>query len=117
MSDYNLGAKEVIETQSRGLSWIMEMEAVSDPTFSNALLFNIFRLSKKVIDVQIVCDSINKRMLIWIKLTWWGRKFHGKKIEEAIVEMVIGVLPNYELRVVQDREILDKSLKLLEGVK
>ena len=109
----NMVLTEAQDAQVKGLEWLAEMEAISSPTFANAIILNIYRVSKRINDVQIVCDTINKRMLVWVDLDWWGNKFNKPQIEELIINLLRDVLPTFEVRVVYDQSILEKSLKLL----
>lgn len=101
--------------QGDALKWLLEMEVVSDPNVLNSIILNIYRLSKTINDVQFVTDIKQKKILVYIELSWFGRKFKQKSIFEACQNMLNDALPSYRKRIVFDREILDKAIKLVKG--
>ena len=96
-----------------GLHFLLEIEMLQNPAVANALILNIFRVSSRIKDTEILTDSNNKRMLVWIKLDWLGRKFFTESIKKNIVSMLTTALPAFQFRVVEDRVIFDKSLNLM----
>lgn len=108
---------EQMTSQSNALKWLMEIEASSDPNFLNALLLNIFRVSKRIKDVQVVMDPQKKKILIWLELDWLGRKFFQRKTLEAVGALIIDALPTYSYRVILDKTILDKAVELTQRLK
>lgn len=104
-----------METKNQALGWIMEMELVSDPNFINALLLNIFRVSSNIKDCQVVIDGVKKRMLVWLELDWWGRKFKQEKLKELVEAMLLTALPSFTFRVIYDPKLLKRSIQIAKG--
>lgn len=108
----NIEALDQNKTNGEALNWVLEMELVSDPNFINAILLNIFKITPRIKDVEIISDSVNKKMLVWLKLDWWGRKFNQVKIQETVDSMLNQALPSYKFRVIYNRELFEKALDI-----
>lgn len=104
------------ETISEGIAFLLEMEQVNNAPVQNALVLNIFKVSKYIDDVQILADQEARKMLIYLKLNWWGRRKHEKRVAEDVIAMLAGVLPNFAFRVVYDWAVFEKGLKMAEKI-
>lgn len=108
----NLSTEDAKTASNEGLRWLLEMEALNNPSTQNALVLNIFRISKRVLDTQLVMDTRNKKMLVFLKLTKWGDWFERKSIAFQVANMIKEVLPSFQLRVTYSEDILSKSLEV-----
>ena len=104
-----------INPQASALRWLLEMEIVSDPNVFNGLILNLFRISKKIKDIEIVTDTRDKKLLIYVdlQLNRWFKDRQKERIQHMIENIVSDALPSYERRVVFDRNILEKALELV----
>jgi len=102
-------------SSSAALSWMVEMELVTNPNVLNAMVLNIFRMVRGVKDAQFVIDTTDKKILIYLELTRWSAWFHKGKAESEVTELIDQVLPAFKKRVVFDKTILEKALQLLKG--
>ncbi len=109
---YELDANTSPQAYSEGLAFLLELELINNPAVANALVLNIFRVSNRIKDTELLTDYENKRMLVWIELDWLGTKFFEKKIRKNIEQMLMKALPSYDFRVVSDRLLFDKAIKL-----
>lgn len=96
------------------VKWLLEMESVMDPNVINVLILNIYKVSDRIKDVEIVFDDKRKAILIFLELSKWGQWFHAKNIQDWVEEVITQALPSYRMRVIYDREILGKALEILE---
>lgn len=102
--------------QFAGLKFLYEMELVDDPQLINNLKLNIFDISSSIRDVEFLSSYHHRQMLIYIELSWFGRKFLQKGIEAEILDRVQQLLPNFKFRVTSDRKILDMALDRVKTV-
>ena len=102
--------------QTGAVKWLLEMEAVMDPTVQSTIILNIKKLDPAIADVQLIFDTNRKAVLIYlhVKLGWW-RKW--RKWDEFLVQLVENqmdeALPTYRKRVVTDYTIFEKALKIV----
>ena len=99
--------------QPEAVAWLMEMELVGNPTVLNNLILNILVGIPGVKDANLVVDTNNKKILIFLVLSWFSAKFKSKAIAVQVNDIISQVLPAWRLRVVFDRTILEKALKLI----
>jgi len=102
--------------QYAGLKFLYEMELIEDPQLINNLKLNIFNVSSCVRDVEFLSSYNHRAMLIYIDISWIGRKFLLKRIESGILERVTQLLPKFKFRVTADRKIFDLSLEKVKTV-
>ena len=103
--------KDFVKASSR---WLLEMNLLNNDYVKAALLTNIYVLSSSIKDVELLVDQHNKRMLIYIEFSFFGRLFQNKSKLSSNVEMLIkDALPNYELRVIYDKVLFEKAIMLL----
>ena len=96
------------------LGWLMEMEILQDPNIYNALILNILKCSKHIIDVHLVVDTQNRAILVYLEVGFLGRHFFRNKISMD-VENLLKAIPSYRSRVVFDKAILDKAIQILKS--
>lgn len=102
--------------QYAGLKFLYEMELIDEPQLINNLKMNIFDISSSIKDIEFLSSYHHRQMLIYIEVSWFGRKFLMKRIEDGILERVKQLLPNFRFRVTSDRKILDLALKTVQSV-
>lgn len=107
-------SEEKFKYQYAGVKWLYEMELLDDPQLVNNLKLNIFSTSKHVKESEFIMSQEDKKMLIYIELSWWGRTFKAREIKQDIVELLSQLLPNYRFRVTTDRSIIDLALQKLK---
>lgn len=101
--------------QYEGLKWLYEMEILDDPQLINNLKLNIMDATEfKVKDVEFVMAQSQQKMLIYVKLGWFNRKFKSKGIFIQIQERVTQLLPNFQFRIVTNRSILELAITKLK---
>src|SRR5690606_18085919 len=101
---------ETIKTQAAGLKWLYEMELLNSPQLINNLKLNIFTTDTTIKDVELLIDQNTKGLLIYVKLSWWGRKFRQDRIKMNIEDLISQLLPTYRKRVIHERWIFDLAL-------
>lgn len=94
-----------------GLKFLYEMELVNDPQLINNLKLNVLAVSPRIKEVDFLSSYHHKTMLIWVDLTWWGRKFYEKRILNDVHEIVQQLLPKFKFRVVSDKNIFELALR------
>lgn len=102
-------------SNSEALAWLLEMELVSNPYVLNSIILNMLVGIKGVKDTELVIDEKQKKILIYLELTWFSAKFNKIKIEQKVNEMIGQILPSFKKRIIFDRTILEKALKLVAG--
>ena len=99
-------------TISEGLKWLLELEMLQDPNVHNAIILNIFKVSRHIKDVQLVIDSDRKRMLVYIEVSRIGRWFYLKNIFMEVESMLKDTLPSYVFRITNDSKVLQRAIEL-----
>lgn len=102
--------------QFAGLKFLYEMELIDDPQLINNLKLNILDISGSIRDVEFLSSYNHRAMLIYIDVSWFGRKFLLKRIEASILDRVKQLLPNFRFRVTAERKILDMALEKVQSV-
>jgi hypothetical protein len=102
------------ETISEGIAFLLEMEQVNSVPVQNAIILNILKLSGHIKEAEIVADQDQRKMLIFLRLGWWGNLWHKREIAEDVISMLRSALPSFEFRVIYDPEILEKARVLAE---
>lgn len=114
MDDSN---QDKFKYQQNSLKWLFEMELITNPQALNNIKLNIFLVSKFIKDIQMLVDTEKKSMLIYVKLSWWGKKFYKKQIITDIYSMIEQLVPNYRFRITEDFDLLNKALTLVADSK
>jgi len=96
--------------------WMAEIQFVSGEQFLNSVVLNIYRVSRSIRHVEIINDSNQEKMLIFLKLTKWGMWFKQESIAQTVLAIMGQVLTSYEFRVIYDQKQFDKSLELAKKV-
>ncbi len=108
---------ELDSAYGEGLSWLLELNLIQNPAVANAIVLNIFKVSNRIKDAEILTDTDHKRMLVWIELDWLGKKFFTKEITKNIEKMLQSALPSYQFRVVTDKTLFQKAINLMRPKK
>lgn len=102
--------------QQSGLKWLYEMELLDDPQLINNLKLNIMDASGfRVKEVEFVMAQSEQKMLVWIKLSWFYKRWGLNKTCNAIQERLVQLLPNFTFRIITDRSILELAITKLKG--
>lgn len=99
---------------AEALSWLLEMELVSSPYVLNSLILNIFSLVKGVKDAEFVIDERQKKLLVYLKLSWFSQRFRAKRTEDKVMNLLDQALPSFQKRIVFDRTVLEKAMAIME---
>lgn len=97
--------------QYEGLKWLYEMQLLDNPQLINNLKMNILLVSTSIRDVELLVYREKKQMLIYINLTWYGRKFKKDQIFIEVEEVVSQLLPSFKFRVTDDFNILTLAIE------
>lgn len=101
--------------QHSGLKWLYEMELLDDPQLINNLKQNVMSASRfRVRECEFIMSQEDRKILIWIELNWFWKKFFLKQINYDIFDVLSQLLPNYQFRIVTDRKILDLAITKLK---
>lgn len=103
-------------TQSEALGWLIEMERLQDPATLNALVLNTFKVDRGIKNTEFIVDEKAKKLLVFVELSWWARKFRARLIREQVESMLTEILPSYRLRVTSDAEILAKAKAIMARI-
>lgn len=101
-----------------GLKWLYEMESVNSSTLQNNLYMNLYAFPN-VVDVEMIIDKYQRKMLIYVKFSWFVRKFLKARKRELIIGMLDQLqelLPSFEFRIIEDRKLFDLALKRMEQI-
>lgn len=99
-----------------GLRWLYEIEAVNSPTLQNNLYMNLLSFPG-VVDCEILLDRYQRKMLIYVKFTWFLRKFRrAERIDlvNSMLDQLQELLPSFEFRIIEDRKLFEKALRRME---
>jgi hypothetical protein len=99
-----------------GLKWLYEMEAVNSPVLLNNLYGNIYSFPN-VADAEILLDRYNKKMLVYVKFTWFVRKYwHSRKklVTISILDQLQELLPSFEFRIIEDKALFDLAVQRMK---
>jgi len=107
---------DTIKTQAAGLKWLYEMELLNSPQLINNLKLNILTQDSTIKDVELLIDQNSKAILIYIKLSWWGKVFRKDRIFVSIEDLITQLLPTYRKRVIHERWIFDLAIKKAKQV-
>lgn len=96
-----------------GLRWLYEMEAVNSTALLNNLYGNIYSFPH-VVDAEILLDRFGKKMLIYVKFTWFVRNFwisRKKYITMSILDQLQELLPSFEFRIIEDKALFNLAVQ------
>lgn len=100
--------------ETNALAWLLELEKIDDPNLLNALILNVYRIFPQVTDVQLVIDKRNRRLLVWVELSFWGSLFKQKQTVRQITEIIKEKLPSFQIRTTTDINLLKQALEIIE---
>lgn len=97
--------------QFAAIKFLFDAELIDDPQLINQMKRTCFSVSPCVKDVEFLSSYAHRSMLIWLDLSWLGRKFLAKRIILEVQDRVQQLLPRFRFRVITDRKILDLALE------
>lgn len=100
-----------LKFQFAGINWIREMEILSNPQLINQLKMNILNVSKRINDIELLIAEENRQMLVYVQLSWLGRKFFKRQIFEETEEVLSQILPSFKFRVTDDPKLFALALE------
>lgn len=101
--------------QYAGLQWIREMELLDNKQLINILKMNILLVSNRVKEVELLISSENKQMLVYLDLSWLGRKFFRKSIFADTEDVLTQLLPSFKFRVIDDPKLFATALERVKA--
>jgi len=102
------------QSQIGGLKFLYEMEWVRDPQLINNLELNLFSLDSGIKEVEFIFDEHNKKLLIYLELSWWATKFRSKLILEDVQSLINQLLPSYQHRVVFEAQLFNSVVERIQ---
>jgi len=103
---------EKIAVQVESIKWLYDMEMIDHPQLINHLKLNIYTLTKNIKNVELLFLQEQKSMVIYYELGFFDRILGGYKDNNLIITDLIGqLLPNFRLRIVNDKKLFDLILK------
>jgi hypothetical protein len=104
-------AKDVVPG---ALRWLYDLEQVTSPHLLNNLYLNIYAQSSHIKDVDLLIDKENRKMLIYMRFGFIANTFRRVKLKvlKNTLDNVQKLLPAFEFRIVEDRALFDKSLRI-----
>lgn len=100
--------------QYEGLKWLYEMQMLDHPQLINNLKLNILMVSKRIEEVELLISREHKAILVYLKLSWMGRKFYKESIFLETEEVLSQLLTTFKFRVIDDPKIFKMSLDKVE---
>ena len=98
------------ETIGASTKWLLELNLLDNEYMKNTIMFNIYKVSTKIKDVQLVIDIESRKMLVYLELTKLGNLFAKKEIGRNVAELLHEALPTYQFRITYSPEVLQKSI-------
>lgn len=102
--------------QYAGLKFLYDMEIVDDPQLLNNMKLNIFSVSPSIKEIEFLASYPHRSILVWLEISWFGKKFLEKRIIAGVTDRVQQLLPNFRFRVTTDRRIFDLALARMKTV-
>jgi len=99
---------------AEGTRWLLELELLDNGHIKNALIANVYKISTHIRDVEILIDQVDRKMLIYLELSAFGKLFQRKKLSSMVLDMLQEVLPAYQFRVIFDKVLFVRALVGLE---
>lgn len=100
--------------QFEAIKWLIDMDLLADPRVVHTIKANVLGGNPRVRELEYICTTeFDKQMLIWLDVSWWTNKFYRKGIILDVGEVLSNLLPEYKIRVVTDRKILEQAESLL----
>lgn len=107
---------ENLQFQRAAQSWLFEMNLVNNPQAINILKMNILMVSNHIKECEILMSVEQSAILIWLDVPnrfvrWWLGEKGLKLICSEAEEVVNKLLPNFRVRVVEDKKIYNLALE------
>jgi hypothetical protein len=102
--------------QYEGLRWLYEMQLINHPQVINNLKMNVLLISKSIRDVELLIDRENKKMLVYLDLSWFGRKFKKNHIFSETEIILSQLLPAFRFRIIDDPVIFNMAVEKIKKV-
>ena len=99
-----------------GMRWLLEHEVLNSRNVQEAIWWNIAMQSNAISDTEPLIDQYQKKMLVYVKLKWWGFLINKKDLSDRIMDVIHQALPQYTVRVIYDRKTLDRARELVERI-
>jgi len=107
----NLNKEDEIFVQN-ALSWFFENGIINKPVL-NTIYLNIFNFSTRIKDVEILVCENTKSMMIYIEFDWLCKLLKSyKKIIPDLLDELNKNLPQFRIRVVLERSLLEKAQEI-----
>jgi hypothetical protein len=97
--------------QYEGLKWLFEMDLLDHPQAINTIKLNILSTSKRIKEVELLIYREKKAMLVYVELSWFGRKFQQRQIISDVYEVISQLLPSFRVRVTEDPTIMRMAVE------
>jgi hypothetical protein len=104
---------------SNALNWLYEMEAIDSPILKQNLYENVLFSDERIKDCAIFVTpqfTYQKGILVYIKLGFFTKLFKRKEIYSNITQVLQRLLPSYNLRIVEDINILQMAEETLRNI-
>lgn len=102
--------------QLGALKYLYEMELVDDPQLINNLKMNILMTSKRIKEVEFLISYHTRQILVYIDVSWVGKKFFLNRIKTDIYDILTQLLPNFKFRVTSNYDILELARQRVNEV-
>lgn len=102
--------------QYAGLQWIREMELLDNKQLINILKMNVLLVSPRIKEIELLISRDNKQMLVYLELSWLGKKFFKKSIFEETEDVLSQLLPSFKFRVIDDPKLFNMALEKVKQV-
>jgi hypothetical protein len=111
------------KSYEQAAAWLLENDLIQDPLVMNGIISQTLLRVPTVSDMEAVVDTNNRKILIYLSPNYKKRRFFQKKgaFEDIIIsqvsDIINSILPKWRIRVVLDRNLLLKALKIINGDK
>lgn len=102
------------ELIGEGVRWLFELGLVNSPAAQNTLMIVTHAASKHVRFVEFVIDQNSRKCLVYLKLGFWANLFRRQEVAGDVLAALSKHLPSFALRVVYDKAIFEKALKVAQ---
>lgn len=93
------------------VSWLYENEIVDNPQLLNHLYLNIFSISKRIKDVELVINSLKKHINIYLEFDFLGKLLKSEsKVQMTVSENLKELLPKYHVVYFSNRNAFEQVL-------
>lgn len=99
-----------LKYQYEGIKWLVELELLNHPQVVNTIRFNIFNVSNRIREVELLIYRENRSMLVLLDLTWTGRKFFKRSIFTDVQDVLSHLLPSFRFRITDDPKIMQLAV-------